>query len=173
MENRTLYWSLLPFQDWNLHLAAGDGGLVFIGSAGGTYAELEGWASRRLPGWKLVRDDGKLADAAAQIRAYLQGERSSITCPMDLRGTPFQLAVWKTLLQIPYGETRSYAEIAASIGKPSAARAVGAAIGANPLLIAVPCHRAVGKNGALTGYRGGLEMKKRLLQLERQALQAR
>jgi len=173
VENRTLYWSVLSHPDWRLCLAAGDGGLMYVGAADDSLAELEKWAARQLPGWKLARHDEKLADAAEQIKAYLQGKRRSITCPLDLRGTPVQLEVWKALLAIPYGETRSYSEIAATIGKPSAARAVGAAVGANPMLIAVPCHRVVGKNGALTGYRGGLEMKKRLLELERQEIFAR
>jgi len=146
---------------------------MYVGAADGSLAELEKWAARHLPGWKLVRHDGRLADAAAQIEAYLQGKRHNITCPLDMRGTPFQRTVWNALLTIPHGQTRTYADIAVTIGKPSAVRAVGAAIGANPLLIAVPCHRVVGKNGALTGYRGGLAMKKRLLELERQEIFAR
>src|SRR5690606_30640320 len=92
--------------------------------------------------------------------------RTSFTMPMDPRGTPFQLKVWEALGRIPYGETRSYTDISEQIGKPSAVRAVGTAIGANPLLIAVPCHRVVAKDGSLTGYRGGLEMKAKLLQFE-------
>jgi methylated-DNA-[protein]-cysteine S-methyltransferase len=173
MENMTLYWSVLDLKDWKLHMAAGDRGLVFIGSHNGPFEELADWVNRRMPGWKLVRHDEKLASAADQIKAYLQGESERFNVPLDLHGTPFQLAVWNALLQIPYGHTQSYADIALRVGKPSAVRAVGAAIGANPLLIVVPCHRAIGKNGALTGYRGGLEMKKRLLQLEQQALPIR
>lgn len=85
---------------------------------------------------------------------------------MKPAGTPFQLAVWNQLLQIPYGETRTYGQIAAAIGKPGAARAVGMACNRNPLWIAIPCHRVVGSNHALTGYAGGLDMKQALLTLE-------
>jgi len=86
--------------------------------------------------------------------------------PLDLRGTEFQRAVWQALLEIPYGETRSYAEIARQVGQPNAVRAVGAANGANPIPIVVPCHRVIGRDGSLTGYGGGLDKKVFLLQLE-------
>ena len=99
---------------------------------------------------------------------YLEGKRKIFTVPFDFNGTAFQLAVWNALCEIPYGQTKSYSDIANYINKPAAVRAVGAAIGANPVLITVPCHRVVGKNGSLTGYRGGLEMKTQLLDLERQ-----
>ncbi len=88
------------------------------------------------------------------------------TCPLDLHGTPFQVAVWQALVRIPYGETRSYAEIAQAIDRPRAVRAVGAANGANPVAIIVPCHRVIGSNGTLTGYGGGLPAKRWLLSLE-------
>ncbi len=107
-----------------------------------------------------------LKHAADEMRGYLAGEPVAFTCPLDLRGTPFQLAVWQALCTIPYGETCSYGEIAHRIGKPSAARAVGAANGANPVAIIVPCHRVIGGNGTLTGYGGGLPAKAWLLHLE-------
>ncbi|XID95839.1 methylated-DNA--[protein]-cysteine S-methyltransferase [Paenibacillaceae bacterium WGS1546] len=161
-----VYWSIVPFDGGDVHVAATSKGLAFVGSQGKSFEELSGWAAARLPGSPLVRDDRRLLPYAEQLAQYLQGARTEFTHTFDLRGTPFQLAVWQALLAIPYGETRSYAEIAAAIRKPSAARAVGAAIGANPVLISVPCHRVVGKDGSLTGYRGGLEMKRRLLRLE-------
>ncbi len=172
-KSKTLYWTRLACGDWRLHMAAGPQGLCFVGSQDGTFEELADWADARLPGCALVRDEEKMRPYAAQLTEYLQGARDRFTVSFDLRGTPFQLAVWDALLGIPFGQTESYSDIANRIRKPSAARAVGAAIGANPLLIAVPCHRVLGKTGALTGYRGGLEMKKRLLQLERQAALAR
>ena len=104
--------------------------------------------------------------ANAQLQEYFLGKRSSFDFPMKPAGTPFQLAVWNQLLQIPYGETRTYGQIAAAIGKPGAARAVGMACNRNPLWIAIPCHRVVGSNHALTGYAGGLDMKQALLTLE-------
>jgi methylated-DNA-[protein]-cysteine S-methyltransferase len=105
-------------------------------------------------------------EAARQLRAYLEGKLYRFDLPLDLRGTEFQLRVWRALLEAPYGETRSYREVAESIGAAKAVRAVGAANGANPVAIVVPCHRVVGATGKLTGYGGGLAMKRRLLELE-------
>lgn len=105
-------------------------------------------------------------DAIEQLNQYFQGTRTTFQLPLDLRGTPFQLKVWKELQQIPYGETASYKKIAELIGRPKAIRAVGAANNQNPLPIIVPCHRVVGSNGALVGYGGGLERKEYLLNLE-------
>ena len=108
--------------------------------------------------------------AAAQLREYFTGTRQNFTFPCSLRGTPFQKAVWSELRRIPYGETRTYGQIAAAIGKPSAARAVGMACNKNPIWIAIPCHRVLGKNASLTGYAGGLELKRKLLELEQNHL---
>jgi len=105
-----------------------------------------------------------------QIDEYLQGTRTEFDFPLDLNGTPFQLAVWKQLLAIPYGETRTYGEIAKQIGKPGAARAVGMANHDNPIPIVVPCHRVIGHNGSLTGYGGGLHIKRQLLTIEKRTL---
>lgn len=96
----------------------------------------------------------------------METKLETFTIPIDVYGTAFQLAVWNTVREIPYGETHSYSEIAERIQKPNAVRAVGTAVGANPLLITIPCHRVIGKNGKLTGFRGGLAMKKELLKLE-------
>jgi O-6-methylguanine DNA methyltransferase len=105
-------------------------------------------------------------EALRQLRAYFAGQLRRFELPLDLRGTDFQLRVWRELERIPYGETRSYLEIAEAIGAPRAVRAVGAANGANPIPIVVPCHRVIGASGKLVGYGGGLPLKKRLLQLE-------
>ena len=105
--------------------------------------------------------------AAAQIEEYLNGKRKQFKLPLALQGTEFQLAVWQALQKIPYGETRSYKEIAASIGRPKAVRAVGMANNRNPISIIVPCHRVIGHDGKLVGYGGGLSLKQRLLELER------
>lgn len=112
-------------------------------------------------------DHPLLIEAAAQLTSYFAGERTSFDLPLAPRGTAFQQAVWSALLTIPFGETRSYAQIAVQIGRPSACRAVGAANGRNPISIVAPCHRVVGANGALTGFAGGLEAKRLLLELER------
>lgn len=104
--------------------------------------------------------------AGAEILEYLAGRRNRFTFPIRPEGTAFQIAVWTQLMTIPYGQTRSYAQIAEAIGKPNSARAVGMACSRNPIWIAVPCHRVVGKTGALTGYAGGLSLKHALLELE-------
>lgn len=102
-----------------------------------------------------------------QIMEYWRGERREFDFPLVLRGTPFQKKVWRALRDIPYGETRTYGQIAAAVGSPKACRAVGMANHKNPILIAVPCHRVIGANGKLTGYGSGLDMKEALLALER------
>ena len=107
-----------------------------------------------------------LADCADQLTDYFAGRRQRFDLPLAAGGTAFQQSVWDALTDIPYGEIRSYRDIARSIGNPAAVRAVGAANGRNPLPILVPCHRVIGSNGSLTGFAGGLEAKKFLLQLE-------
>jgi len=116
-----------------------------------------------------VEDPGApvLIEAADQLTAYFAGERRAFALPLDPRGTPFQLAVWAALGRIPYGGTRSYAQVARELGRPERVRAVGSANARNPLAIVVPCHRVVGSDGSLTGYAGGLEAKRALLDLER------
>lgn len=116
---------------------------------------------------KVTRDAGAARPAADAVLRYLRGETARCEVPLEVSGTPFQLSVWRELSAIPEGATRSYGEIAARIGRPSAARAVGRANGANPVSILIPCHRAIGTDGKLTGYRWGLEIKKKLLAFER------
>ena len=106
--------------------------------------------------------------AAQQLREYFDGQRTGFTVPLKPSGTPFQRMVWEQLEHIPYGQTISYGEVAAAIGKPQAARAVGMTCGRNPIWIFLPCHRVVGRNGELTGYAGGLMRKRWLLDWERQ-----
>jgi methylated-DNA-[protein]-cysteine S-methyltransferase len=108
-----------------------------------------------------------LIEAGNQLAAYFSGSLHNFNLPLEMHGTDFQLRVWNQLIQIPYGETRSYGYLARTLASPTAVRAVGAANGANPIAIVVPCHRVIGSNGALTGYGGGLPLKKRLLELER------
>ena len=108
-----------------------------------------------------------LALAEKELEEYFAGKRSVFSVPLDMRGTPFQKQVWEALQDIPFGETRSYGQLANQLGKPSAARAVGAANGRNPVSIIVPCHRVLGSSGKLTGFAGGLDAKTYLLTLER------
>jgi methylated-DNA-[protein]-cysteine S-methyltransferase len=111
-----------------------------------------------------------LVEAVRQLRAYFEGQLRRFDLPLDLVGTEFQRRVWMELTRIPYGQTRSYQEMASAIGAPKAVRAVGAANGANPVAIVVPCHRVIGAGGKLVGYGGGLPLKRRLLSLERGGL---
>lgn len=110
-----------------------------------------------------------LEEAARQLEEYFAGQRKEFSLPLAPKGTEFQLRVWQALLQIPYGETRSYGELAAIVGNPKACRAVGGANHRNPLSILIPCHRVVGTGGNLTGYAGGLNVKEFLLKLESEA----
>lgn len=112
-------------------------------------------------------DHPVLVAAATQLAEYFAGKRTSFDLPLDFQGTDFQKRVWQELLAIPFGETRSYADVARAIGRPTAYRAVGAANGRNPISIVAPCHRVVGTDGALTGFAGGLKAKELLLGLER------
>lgn len=116
----------------------------------------------------FVHEPSDLSELAfCQIKEYFTGRRKTFDFPYQLTGTEFQKEVWKALCRIPYGQTKTYGEIAKEIGNPKASRAVGMACSRNPIWIAVPCHRVVGTNGSLTGYAGGLAMKEALLQLEK------
>ncbi len=161
-------------------------GPIFIGgSAAGLYRIdfIDGPGGRRTEARCLAlladearaaprKDAGATAPAAEQLTEYFAGRRTEFDLPLAPRGTAFQLAVWKALLGISYGETASYGAIARAIGRPGASRAVGAATGRNPLSLVVPCHRVVGADGTLTGYGGGLDRKAWLLDLEARALRA-
>ncbi|MBS0449936.1 MAG: methylated-DNA--[protein]-cysteine S-methyltransferase [Proteobacteria bacterium] len=118
-------------------------------------------------GWITAAEHPVLAQAAAQLAAYFEGRSQHFDMPLDLsHGTQFQQAVWQALLRIPRGDTTSYGQLGADIGKPAAVRAVGAAVGRNPISVVVPCHRVLGSDGSLTGYAGGLDRKIHLLHLE-------
>ena len=114
----------------------------------------------------LTESSPLLQQAACQLQEYLRGDRQDFSLPLALQGTPFQQRVWQALLQIPYGQTRTYGQIAQMIGSPKACRAVGMANHNNPVAIVVPCHRVIGADGSLTGYSAGVSLKKKLLELE-------
>ena len=122
---------------------------------------------RALPAGFTKAETPLITKAAAQIAEYFVGKRKKFSLPMVMHGTDFQMDVWKALQSIPYGETRSYKEIAALVGRPKAVRAVGMANNRNPIAIIIPCHRVIGHNGSLVGYGGGLPLKQYLLDLER------
>jgi len=156
-----LVFKHVPSPVGRLKLVAGDAGLVAI------LWESEDPDRVRLGAMIEQRDHSVLAETERQLGDYFAGRRQGFNLRLDFRGTNFQKAVWQALLTIPFGETRTYGEIARQIGRPSASRAVGAANGRNPISIVAPCHRVLGSNGALTGFAGGLAAKRHLLDHER------
>jgi methylated-DNA-[protein]-cysteine S-methyltransferase len=149
-----------------LRLLSTSQGLAYVELPHASGRGLEGWLRRCLPDSRCDEAFAPNRAAAVQIVEYLEGKRRSFDLALDPRGTPFQRAVWRELAAIAYGETRSYQEVARAIGKPRAVRSVGAANGANPLALVVPCHRVIAADGSLGGYGGGLELKARLLAME-------
>jgi O-6-methylguanine DNA methyltransferase len=149
-----------------LRLASTGRGLACLGLPRAGGRGLAGWLARVAPGARREEAFAPNRDAARQLLEYLAGKRTAFELALDLRGTPFQRSVWAELQAIPYGETRSYLDVARAIGSPGAVRAVGAANGANPVAIIVPCHRVIQSGGKLGGYGGGLDLKRRLLAME-------
>lgn len=141
-------------------------GLAKLTFPGESLQGCRAFAERWWPKARIVPDEGQLQAITAQLQAYFRGERQQFDLPLDLQGTCFQQQVWAALTLIPFGQTRSYTEIAQAVGRPKAVRAVGGANHANPVPIVVPCHRVIGSNGALTGFGGGMDLKQRLLELE-------
>jgi methylated-DNA-[protein]-cysteine S-methyltransferase len=154
-----IYYSYLDTPVGSL-LLAGDGQSLHL------IAFPEGKAARK-PAHDWMRRNEVFLAAKEQLSDYFAGDLQHFDLPLAPQGTPFQRSVWQALQQIPYGETRSYGEIAMTIGQPSASRAVGAANGLNPLPIVIPCHRVIGSTGKLVGFGGGLATKEHLLALER------
>ena len=161
MKTATRYtYKLMKSPVGTLRLVGSDNGLAGV------------WFERSRPERVRPRGDAEtprhpvLIEAERQLSEYFAGRRRKFDLKLDFVGTDFQKSVWKALLTIPFGQTRSYGEVARQVGRPSASRAVGAANGRNPVSIVAPCHRVVGSTGALTGFGGGLDVKERLLKLE-------
>lgn len=157
-------WQTVPMLEWTEVLFVDGLRLRLVASDSGIRA-IEFIPAKPVDGH---RQDANplLREAASQLHAYFARDLRRFEIPLDMPGTEFQKSVWRELEKIPYGETRSYSQVAAAIGTPTAVRAVGAANGSNPVAIVVPCHRVIGSGGRLTGYGGGLPLKKRLLELE-------
>ena len=169
MNDETITWAAMKSRIGTIRVAATPRGVCKIGLGKETARDFLSWLERHIGPvpHKSVRM-GIVALALDQIEEYLNGVRREFDLPLDLRGTEFQRRMWSAVAAIPYGETRTYADIARTMGKPLAVRAVGAANGANPLPLVVPCHRVLGSDGSLTGYGGGLDVKQKLLEMERQ-----
>ena len=155
----TLYYAQIASPIGPLNLGTSNKGLIALEFHRDNFP-------REKKGISWVHSEGKVAPFADQLDEYFIGTRRKFTFALDLRGTPFQLACWRALLAIPYGETRTYADIARTVGKPQAFRAVGMANHHNPIAIVVPCHRVIASDGTLCGFGGGLDVKRRLLELE-------
>lgn len=149
-----------------LRIASTGRGLAYLQLPRANGLGVEGWLARHAPDARCVDAYAPHREAIRQVLQYLEGKRDVFDLPLDLRGTPFQRAVWRAVAEIPYGETRSYQRVARSVRRPRAVRAVGAANGANPVPLVVPCHRVIASGGGLGGYGGGLDAKRRLLAME-------
>jgi methylated-DNA-[protein]-cysteine S-methyltransferase len=156
----SLFYKLVDSPIGKLKLVASDKGLV------GILWEQDRLGRVRLSDLTENNTHPLLVKTEEQLHEYFQGKRRHFNVPLDMRGTPFQKQVWEALLAIPFGETRSYGQLAKQLGNPNATRAVGAANGRNPVAIIAPCHRVIGSSGKLTGFAGGLEAKAHLLSLE-------
>ncbi|WP_163651940.1 methylated-DNA--[protein]-cysteine S-methyltransferase [Listeria sp. PSOL-1] len=150
----------------NSYLAVLDEGLCFVSGEINGLSELKTWQEKHYPKEKLVENDEVTAPYEEWFTSYFSNQIPQQDIPLTLTGTPFQQKVWEILKSIPYGEKRTYSEVAEELGNKRAVRAVAKAIGANPVLIVIPCHRVIGKSGKLTGYRAGLAMKEKLLEIE-------
>lgn len=159
---KTLYYHQFKLVGHTYLLAATAKGLAFVGSADKDLKELSDF----YPEVQLIDDESKLTKIATELKAYLAGKLEKFDVELDVSGTAFQESVWKALERIPYGQTRNYTQIAEEIHKPKAVRAVGSAIGKNPVLMVIPCHRVITKAGKVGQYRGGAVMKEHLLNLE-------
>lgn len=161
--NHQIFWTQLIIEEGSFYIAATKNGLCFIGSQNAPIDELKNWKKKQLPCSVLIENDQELESYKRALIDYFNGDQKQINVPTDVHGTDFQKQVWCELKQIPYGQTVTYSWLANKIGNDKAVRAVASAIGANPILIIIPCHRVIGKSGKLTGYRGRLEMKEKLL----------
>lgn len=163
----TIYFSQVAYNDWKLYLGATAEGLCFVSAQMEDVSQLEQHVRKYVRSFTLEKNEHLLKNYKEQLIDYFEGKRTTFDCSLDLYGTAFQKRVWNTLTKIPYGKTVTYSDIAENIGKPQAHRAVGNAVGENPVLIVIPCHRVIRKNGDLGGFREGLNLKKTLLELER------
>jgi methylated-DNA-[protein]-cysteine S-methyltransferase len=151
----------------SLRIASTSTGLAYVQLPHANGRGFDGWRTRHAPDASVKQGFEPNKIYVSQLQEFLEGKRETFDLPLDVRGTEFQVAVYEEVAAIPFGETRTYAEIAEAVGRPTATRAVGAANGANPVSLVVPCHRVIASNGHLQGYGGGLDLKARLLAMER------
>lgn len=159
-----LYYTFVPLLGRSYTIASTEKGLAYVAPDDGVLDPLAYY----FKGYELIESDVANRRVRQQLQEYVDGQRDQFDLDLDLaHGTPFQQSVWHSLLAVPYGQTTTYGDIANSLDNPKAIRAVGGAIGRNPISIIVPCHRIIGKSGKLTGYSGGLDIKEKLLKIEK------
>ncbi|MBS3783426.1 MAG: methylated-DNA--[protein]-cysteine S-methyltransferase [Anaerolineae bacterium] len=158
-------YARLESQIGTVWVASTEAGLCKV-SLGGRSGAFFSWLSQHMGSLEPQEEPEAMAFAVSQLREYFSGSRQAFDLPLDVRGTAFQRSVWSQVVRIPYGTTATYGDIAQLVGKPKASRAVGGAVGANPLPIVIPCHRVIGAEGILTGFGAGLDTKEMLLRLE-------
>ncbi|HLQ83019.1 MAG TPA: methylated-DNA--[protein]-cysteine S-methyltransferase [Pseudogracilibacillus sp.] len=166
MNDKQLFYTTVTLLERPFILAATGRGLCYVDTSETTLTDLTSWVKRSMPTFNLIEDYQFMKPYIHQLDAYLKGELTEFDVPLAINGTKFQLTVWEALREIPYGKTVNYSNIAQQINQPNATRAVANAIGANPLLIFIPCHRVIGKDGSLTGFRAGVNLKRQLLTIE-------
>lgn len=162
----TLYATHFGSSIGQLTVASSAQGLAYLALPRANGRGFEGWCCRYAADHAIREDAGPNRQVIEQVAEFLAGEREVFDLPLDLRATPFQLDVYRVVAQIPYGESLAYGEVARRVGRAAAVRAVGAANGANPVPLVIPCHRVVASNGHLQGYSGGLDLKRKLLAME-------
>jgi len=162
----TLYATRFASSIGELTVASSDQGLSYLVLPRANGRGFEGWCRRYAAEHEIKQDAGPNSLVVEQVAEFLAGEREDFDLRLDLRATSFQLDVYRVVAEIPYGESLAYAEVARRVGRAAAVRAVGAANGANPIPLVIPCHRVVASNGHLQGYGGGLELKRKLLAME-------
>lgn len=163
----TLYIDKVDNDIWSGFLVVSDKGLAYVSHYTNNLNDVTSWQIKNHPDSMLVSNKEKVALYKKQFEEYLAGKRYTFDLPVDLKGTAFQQTVWNALLSIPYGQTASYLDIALKLDRDyKSAQAIGGAVGSNPISIVYPCHRVVGNDGSLTGYSGGLDIKKALLNHE-------
>lgn len=163
---KKVYWGKCHSKFGELYGAKTESGLCYIGTPSETFETLENWVKKHFKEAELIEVQQQLQPYFTQLEKYFSGEEQRLETSFDFYGTDFQKQVWQVLASIPYGETTSYGDIANRLQNPKAVRAVGGAVGANPLLFFIPCHRVIQKDGRIGGFRGGVPLKVRLLELE-------
>lgn len=165
-----LFYTTFIWKEYEVHLAARKEGLCFISVDDQGLEELYEFHRRYVPERLLEKNDEQMESYKVALRRFLNGQATTFELPLHIEGSDFQKQVWEKLKEIPYGTTQSYTEVAQSIQRPEAVRAVANAIGQNPLLFVIPCHRVLRKDGSLSGFRAGVHLKEKLLRLEKKTV---